>query len=221
LAEKVSDQIEAEKDDIILLLKDDAILKHYGFNLYTIPGMFVPNTYEFWWNTDAEGFLDRMYKEYDHFWNSEKKRKAEEINLTPNQVITLASIIISETNKTDEYRRIAGVYMNRLKTGMKLQADPTVKFALNDFERQRILTRDIDVDSPYNTYKFYGLPPGPIAIPDMRAIDAVLNYERNDYLYFCAKEDFSGYHNFARTLEQHNKNARLYQRALNRQRIMK
>ena len=166
-------------------------------------------------------FFKRMYKEYNKFWNNERTGRAKEMNLTPNEVITLASIIINETNKEDEYRRIAGVYINRLNKGMRLQADPTVKFALGDFERQRILKKDTYVDSPYNTYLHDGLPPGPISIPSVKAIDAVLKYEKHDYLYFCAKEDFSGYHNFARTLDQHNKNARSYQKALNRRKILK
>jgi UPF0755 protein len=183
--------------------------------------MFIPNTYEFWWNTDAESFFKRMYKEYDRFWNHERTGRARDINFKPNEVITLASIIVNETNKEDEYRRIAGVYINRLNQGILLQADPTVKFALGNFEKQRILNSDILFDSPYNTYMYAGLPPGPISIPTVKAIDAVLRYEKHDYLYFCAKEDFSGYHNFARTLEQHNKNARSYQRELNRRKILK
>jgi len=151
----------------------------------------------------------------------ERKSRAKEINLTKNQVITLASIIINETNKEDEYWRMAGVYINRLNKGIKLQADPTVKYALGDYERMRVLKNDTYVKSPYNTYLYYGLPPGPIAIPSIKAIDAVLGYEKHDYIYFCAREDFSGYHNFARTLDQHNKNARSYQKALNRRKIYK
>jgi len=182
---------------------------------------FVQNTYEFWWNTTAEGFFKRMYKEYDKFWNRERTGKARDIGLTKNEVITLASILINETNKEDEYRKMAGVYINRLNQGIRLQADPTVKYALGDYDRKRVLKKDTYVESPYNTYLNYGLPPGPIALPSVNAIDAVLDYDRHDYLYFCAKEDFSGYHNFARTLDQHNKNARSYQKALNRRNILK
>jgi UPF0755 protein len=221
LVEKISTQIEADENVLLKLLNDDTYLQQYGFNSQTILGMFLPNTYEFWWNTDALGFIKRMNKEYDKFWNYIRTGKAEEMNFSPNQVITLASIIINETNKVDEYRRIAGVYINRLNKGIRLQADPTVKYALGDFERQRILKADTYVESPYNTYLHNGLPPGPIAIPSIKAIDAVLEYEKHDYVYFCAKEDFSGYHNFARSLDQHNKNARLYQKALNRRKILK
>ncbi len=221
LAERISTQIEASKEDLLKLFNDSRFLESYGFKKQTVIGMFIPNTYEFWWNTDAESFFKRMYKEYDRFWNHERLGRAREINLKPNEIITLASIIVSETNKVDEYRTIAGLYINRLNEGIPLQADPTVKFAIGNFEKQRILNRDILIDSPYNTYKYAGLPPGPITIPSVKAIDAVLKYEKHNYLYFCAREDFSGYHNFARTLEQHNKNARSYQRELNRRKIFK
>jgi UPF0755 protein len=202
-------------------MNDNGYLQQYGFTKETILGMFVPNTYEFWWNTSADAFFERMNKEYKRFWNMERSGRANEMNFTKNEVITLASIIVNETNKEDEYRKIAGVYINRLNHGMRLQADPTVKFALGDFERKRILTKDTYIDSPYNTYMNDGLPPGPISIPSVKAIESVLKYERHDYLYFCAKEDFSGYHNFANTLDQHNKNARSYQKALNRRKILK
>ncbi len=221
LADKISRQIEASKDELMKRMDDNEYLKQYGFNTESVLGMFIPNTYEFWWNTDADGFFKRMDREYDKFWTRERLGRAKEINFTPNEIITLASIIINETNKEDEYRTIAGVYINRLNHGMRLQADPTVKYALGDFERQRILKHDTYIDSPYNTYIHDGLPPGPIAIPTVKAIDSVLKFEKSDYLYFCAREDFSGYHNFARTLDQHNKNARLYQKELNRRNILK
>lgn len=221
LAGKVARQIEASDEDLLRLFDDEKFLSGYGFNKQTVIGMFIPNTYEFWWNTSAEGFFSRMYKEYERFWNRERTALAKEINMTRNEVITLASILTNETNKPEEYRRIAGVYINRLNKGMRLQADPTIKFAMGRFEKQRILKKDTYFDSPYNTYINDGLPPGPISVPSISAIDAVLRYEKHDYLYFCAKEDFSGYHNFARTLAQHNKNARLYQRALNQRRILK
>ncbi|MBN1414385.1 MAG: endolytic transglycosylase MltG [Bacteroidales bacterium] len=221
LALKVAEQIEPDTAAILSLFRDDAFIEELGFNAYTIMGMFIPNTYECWWNLSATGFFERMKKEYDRFWNFERTYKAQRINLTTNEVITLASIIENETNKPEEYRRIAGVYINRLDKGIKLQADPTVKYALGDFSIQRVLKKHTGIESPYNTYKYYGLPPGPIGMPSIQAIDAVLDYEKNDYLYFCAKEDFSGYHNFARTLEQHNRNARSYQKALNRRRILK
>jgi UPF0755 protein len=221
LAVRVAEQIEPDTGEILALFRDRLYIESLGFDHYTVLGMFIPNTYECWWNITADGFFERMKKEYKRFWNLERTYKAERIKLTPNEVITLASIVENETSKTDEFRRIAGVYMNRLDRGIKLQADPTVKFALGNFGIKRILKKQTEIDSPYNTYKYYGLPPGPICVPSVFAIDAVLEYEKHDYIYFCAKEDFSGYHNFARTLEQHNRNARLYQRALNRERIMK
>jgi UPF0755 protein len=221
LAGKVAEQIEPDTAELMNLFRDKDYIESLGFNQYTILGMFLPNTYECWWNISAKGFFERMKKEYNRFWNMERTYKAERIKLTPNEVITLASIIENETSKTEEFRRIAGVYMNRLDQGIKLQADPTVKFALGNFGIKRVLKKHTEIDSPYNTYKVYGLPPGPICIPSVLAIDAVLEYEKHDYIYFCAKEDFSGYHNFARTLKQHNRNARMYQQALNHQRIMK
>jgi len=221
LASDVSKQIEADSTSILHLLNDDIFLSKYGLNSKTSIAIFIPNTYELYWNTQPKDFLERMYKEYKRFWNDAKKQKAESIHLSPVEVSTLASIIEEETQKNDEKRTMAGVYMNRLKKGMPLQADPTVRFAYGDFSIKRILDKYKDIDSPYNTYKYAGLPPGPICIPSIASIDAVLNYQRSEYLYFCAKEDFSGYHNFARTLEQHNVNAAKYQRALNKARIMK
>ncbi|MBN2480587.1 MAG: endolytic transglycosylase MltG [Bacteroidales bacterium] len=221
LSEKISVQIEPDADTLLQLLQNEQFIQKYGFNRNSIMGMFIPNTYEIWWSISAEGFLDRMYREYERFWTRERLGKAADMGLTPNQVITMASIIINETTKEDEYSRIAGLYLNRLNKGIKLQADPTVIFAIGDFARQRVLTKDTQVDSPYNTYLYYGLPPGPIAIPSIRSIDAVLDHEKHDYIYFCAKDDFSGYHVFAQTLEQHNRNARLYQRALNQRNILK
>lgn len=221
LASDVSKQIEADSLSILKALNNDMLLGKYGFNSKTAIAMFIPNTYELYWNTMADDFLERMYKEYKHFWTDAKKQKAQNIGLSPVEVSTLASIIEEETQKNDEKRTIAGVYINRLKKGMRLQADPTVKFANGDFTIKRILDKYKDVDSPYNTYMYAGLPPGPICIPSISSIDAVLNYQRHEYLYFCAKEDFSGYHNFAHTLEQHNVNAAKYQKALSRAGIMR
>jgi UPF0755 protein len=221
LAGSLSAQLEPNAGKVLELLNDDQFTGQYGFNRFTILGMFLPNTYEFWWNTSAEALFKRMYGDYNKFWTNYRRNKAREINLDQNAVITLASILMNETNKEDEYRRMAGVYINRLNKGIMLQADPTVKFALHDYERKRILKKDIQINSPYNTYLHYGLPPGPIALPSVKAIDAVLEYEKHDFLFFCAREDFSGYHNFARTLDQHNKNARSYQKALNRRNILK
>jgi len=192
-----------------------------GFNRYTIVGMFLPNTYEFFWNTSASGFLDRMKKEYDKFWNQERLQKAKSLKMSPQEIITLASIVQLEILKSDEKKRIAGVYINRLKKGMLLQADPTVIYANGNFDVRRVTREMTKIDSPYNTYKYTGLPPGPICVPALSTIDAVLNYEHHDYIYFCAKDDFSGYHSFAKTLAQHNQNARRYQRALNKRKIYK
>ena len=165
-----------------------------------------------------EKFVDKMKNEYDKFWNENRKAKAKAVGLTPLQVSILASIVDKETNKTDEMARIAGVYLNRLKGGWLLQADPTLVFAVGDFELKRVLNVHKEVEAPYNTYKYPGLPPGPICIPSLASIDAVLNPEKHSYYYFCAKDDFSGYHNFAKTLAEHNKNAQRYQRALNNNR---
>jgi UPF0755 protein len=181
--------------------------------------MFIPDTYEFYWTTTAEEFANRMKLEYDKFWNTERRKKAEEIKLSPAEVTTLASIVQAETAKNEEQKRIAGLYMNRLKRGQLLQADPTVKYAVGDFSLKRILNAHLEIDSPYNTYKYAGLPPGPINFPETTAIDAVLNYEKHNYLYMCAKEDFSGYHNFAVTFDEHSRNAAKYRAALDRNNI--
>ena len=192
-----------------------------GFNRYTLIAMFIPNTYEFNWNTSAKDFLDRMKKEYDKFWNETRLNRAKSLGLSPQEVISLASIVQLEVLKSDEKKRIAGVYINRLKKGMLLQADPTVIYANGDFTVRRVTREMTRVNSPYNTYNVTGLPPGPICVPEISTIDAVLNYEHHNYIYFCAKDDFSGYHSFAKTLAQHNQNARKYQRALNKRKIYK
>ncbi|MBU8893269.1 MAG: endolytic transglycosylase MltG [Bacteroidales bacterium] len=219
LAAKISLQIEADSLSLAEVLSNDSFAYKYGLKPETFMCIFLPNTYEFWWNTSAEKFVERMYNEYKNFWNEDRTLKAESLNLTPEEVITLASIVDEESYYNDEMPRVAGVYINRLRKRMHLQADPTLKFALGDFSIKRVLNVHKQIDSPYNTYKRYGLPPGPISIPSVSAIDAVLNYENHSYIYFCAKPDFSGYHNFAKTLSQHNVNARNYQRALNKERI--
>ncbi|HAZ24348.1 MAG TPA: endolytic transglycosylase MltG, partial [Algoriphagus sp.] len=200
-------------------LQDSVYIRKFDFNEETIMSMFIPNTYEVWWNTSPEALFDRMYKEYNDFWTDERKKKAAELGLNPKEVSTLASIVQAESQKKDERAKIAGVYLNRLKLNMPLQADPTLVFALGDFSLKRILNIHKETESPYNTYKYAGLPPGPINLPDINSLDAVLNYEDHDYLYFCAKEDFSGYHAFAKTLSEHNANARRYQAALNAAKI--
>lgn len=213
-AGRIAGFIEADSVNLINLLKNTEIHEKYGFNEYTIKSMFIPNTYQFFWNTSAEQFLERMFREYKNFWTEERVNKAVQIGLSPVEVSILASIIEAETQKNDEKARMAGVYINRLKRGWKLQADPTVVFAHGDFTIRRVLLEHLKIDSPYNTYKHTGLPPGPINIPSIASIDAVLNYEKHSYMYFCASENFSGYHNFAVTLREHNANAARYHQAL-------
>ncbi len=220
LAGVVSKQIEADSVAILHLVNDKDFLQQYDFNPQTAPAMFIPNTYEFYWNTSARAFIEKMHREYQRFWDEDRKSKAEKIGLTPVEVTTLASIVEEETTKEEEMPKIAGVYMNRLEIGMRLQADPTIKFAIGDFSVNRVLDKYLEINSPYNTYKYAGLPPGPISFPPIAAIEAVLNYENHDYLYFAAKPDFSGYHNFSRTHRQHIINARKYQKALNEKKIM-
>jgi len=219
LASTISQQIEPDSAAFINLLKDSTYLQQLNLDSATVLAHFIPNTYEVYWNTSAEKFIKKMMKASNNFWNDNRLGKAKSLDLTTLEVITLASIVEEETNKNDELGRVAGVYLNRLKKGWHLQADPTVKFAVNDFTLKRILNKHLEVDSPYNTYKVTGLPPGPICLPSTKTIDAVLNAENHSYMYFCAKEDFSGYHNFSQTLAGHNANARKYHKALNKRKI--
>lgn len=219
LAGKVAAQLEADSAAIDKLLNDEEIAKEYNFNRENFLIMFLPNTYEFLWNTSAEQFIERMHKEYKKFWDKEKLNKAGKLGLTPIEVSILASIVDKETQKTSEMSRIAGVYLNRIKRNMPLQADPTVVYAVGDFSLRRVLKRHLEIESPYNTYKNLGLPPGPICMPSVTTIEKTLNAEKHNYLYFCAKEDFSGFHNFAETLSQHNNNAQKYQKALDKRKI--
>jgi UPF0755 protein len=221
LAGKIGNQIEADSAHIIAFLNNSDNYKADSFTSQTIISVFIPNTYELYWNTSAEGFYVRMLKEYRKFWNEERIAKAREKNLTPIEVAILASIIDDEVAKADEKPRIAGVYLNRLKKGIPLQACPTIKFALNDFTITRILNKYLLVDSPYNTYIHNGFPPGPIGLPSIEGLNAVLNSEKHDYLFFVAKADFSGYHNFSKTLAEHNKFAALYQKELDKRKIFK
>ena len=221
LAGRIAKQIEADSVSIANLLHNEEYIGQLGFNSRTIPALFLPDTYEFYWNTDAEGFVYRMFQEYNKFWTDERRQQATGKGLTPIQVSTLASIVNKETNMSDEMPRVAGVYLNRLKNNWLLQADPTLVFAWNDYSIRRVLEYHKQIESPYNTYKYPGLPPGPICIPSIAAVKAVLNAEDHHYFYFCAKEDFSGYHNFAKTLTEHNRNAVKYQQALNQRGIMK
>jgi UPF0755 protein len=185
-----------------------------GFNEKNVIGLFIPNTYEVYFNLTGDELVARMHDEYKNFWNEERLAKAKALGLTPQEVSTLASIVQAENTRGDEAATIAGLYINRLKKDMPLQADPTLVFAVGDFSLKRILNVHKEVDSPYNTYTHAGLPPGPITMPEINSLDGVLNYEHHNYLYMCAKEDFSGRHNFASNLTEHSKNARKYQRAL-------
>lgn len=221
IAGKFDKQIEADSSRIISFLSDESNFISDGFRKENIVALFIPNTYQFYWNTDAKGLYTRMLKEYRLFWNDERLAKAKEKGLDPKEVAILASIIDDEVSKQDEKPRIAGVYLNRLKRGIPLQACPTIKFALNDFTITRVLKKYLLVDSPYNTYKHNGFPPGPIGCPSVEGIDAVLNAEQHDYLYFAAKADFSGYHNYSRSLAEHNRYAAIYQKELNKRKIFK
>lgn len=211
--------LEPDSNDFMALLDSVAFIEKYGFNQDNIYTMFVPNTYEFYWNVSAIDFFKRMNSEYNKFWNSDRKQKAKSLNLTPIEVAILASIVDGEALYDKEMPTIAGLYLNRLSKGILLQADPTVIFANGDFTVKRVTGPLLRKDSKYNTYKYAGLPPGPIAMPSINAIDAVLNKEDNDYIYMCAKEDFSGYHNFAQTQAQHEINAQKYREALNKRNI--
>ncbi|MBQ5839820.1 MAG: endolytic transglycosylase MltG [Bacteroidaceae bacterium] len=191
----------------------------YGYTTQTLPALFIANTYEIWWNTSLDNFMLRMQKENERFWNPTRHKKALDMNFTHEQVITLASIVAEETSYIPEMPRVAGMYVRRLQIGMPLQADPTVKFAVGDFSLRRIYHHHLKTPSPYNTYLNRGLPPGPIRVPSVRTIDAVLNHEKHNYLYMCAKEDFSGSHNFARSYSEHLSNARRYVNALNKRKI--
>lgn len=196
-------------------LTDNDFCGRWGYDTATIACLFVPNTYEVYWNISLDGLMERMIKEHDHFWNGDRTVKATSLGLTPDEVCTMASIIDEETANNTEKPMVAGMYLNRLKAGMPLQADPTIKFAMKRFELKRIYHDMLFYDSPYNTYRNVGLPPGPIKIASIKGIDAVLNRAEHDYLYMCAKEDFSGSHNFAKTYSEHLKNAARYSKALN------
>jgi UPF0755 protein len=222
-AGRISSQIEADSTSLLNTIKDSVFMKENGFNEETIFAMFIPNTYEFYWNTSAVKFRDKMIKEYHKFWTEERIKKAQQQGLTPVEATILASIVHKESVKKDERPRIAGVYLNRLRLGMPLQADPTVIYAIkkksNDFDQiiKRVFYKDLTMSSPYNTYVNIGLPPGPIAMPDITAMEAVLSPEKNDYIYFCASVERFGYHEFAATLPEHNLNAKKYSNWINSQ----
>jgi len=224
LAGRIAEQIEADSIDILKTVLDTDFLKKNDFNKYDILGMFIPNSYEVYWNTSALQFRDRMLKEYANFWNSSRAEKAKAMNLSKKEVITLASVVQKETAKVNERTTVAGLYLNRLRGRWPLQADPTIIYALKqkhgqDYEVKRVLNADLDIDSPYNTYKNAGLPPTLIAMPDISSIDAVLNPKNHDYYYMCASVTNIGSHEFAKTLSQHNVNAFKYQRWVSKQGI--
>ncbi len=215
----IGTQLEADSTALLRLLRTPSVVEKKGFTTDNVMVLFLPNTYELYWNTSAEQFVDRMYQEYQKFWNPERMQKATAIGLSPVQVSILAAIVDAEALHNDEMPTIAGLYMNRYKKGMKLESDPTLIFALGDYTIRRVLNKHKSVVSPYNTYLHAGLPPGPVVMPSIKAIDAVLNYDHNPYIYMCAKEDFKGYHNFAVTYAEHLANAAKYQRALDERNI--
>ena len=217
----VSKKIEPDSVSILRLLDSANYVKQYGFTTDDIYTMFLPNTYQLYWNTTPEKFFKRMYANYEKFWTPERKQKAVAINLSPVQVSILASIVDAEALHDDEMPTIAGLYLNRLQKGMKLSSDPTVIFAKNDFTIKRVLTSYLSFDSPYNTYLHTGLPPGPIMMPSVNAVNAVLDYKKTDYLYMCAKADFSGYHAFATNVADHLINAKKFHEALDERNIKK
>ena len=221
IAGKVGNQIEADSLAIITLFNDSSYLKKIGMSRATVLTLFLPNTYEFYWNTSAEQFAERMTKEYKKFWNEERKTKAKRIGLSQSEVSTLASIVQAEQSIHNlEKPIIAGLYINRIKRGMKLESDPTLVYACGDFSIRRVLNIHKEINSPYNTYLNYGLPPGPINIPEISSVDAVLNYKKNDYIFMCAKPDSSGFHNFSETLRQHTAFAKQFHKSLNKRKIM-
>lgn len=215
----ISKKLEPDSASIMHLLDSTSFLQQYGLTKDDAYVVFLPNTYQLYWNTTPEKFFKKMYASYERFWTAERKQKAAALNLTQAQVSILASIVDAEALHDDEMPTIAGLYLNRLRKGMKLESDPTVIFAKQDFTIHRVLNRDLATESPYNTYLHTGLPPGPIMMPSVNAINAVLDYIPSNYLYMCAKADFSGYHAFASNVAEHQANARKYQEALNSRHI--
>ena len=221
LSSRIAQQLSLDSADMMDCFNDYDFIRSLGFDFETVIAIFIPNTYEVYWTTSAQALFKRMKREYDLFWNMERVALSKAINFSPVEVVTIASIVDEETLKAFEKPIMAGVYINRLHRGIPLQACPTLKYALNDFTIKRILYEHKEVESPYNTYKYRGLPPGPIRVPSSATIEAVLHYKKHNYLYFCAKEDFSGEHYFSKTLKQHNVYAQRYHKALNKQRIYK
>lgn len=221
LAGRLSAQIESDSLSILAHLTNESVHSKYGFNSDNMMTMFIPNTYKIYWNTSLDKFCDRINKEHDRFWNKDRLEKAGKLGLSQSEVYTLASIVEKETLASKEKSKIAGLYLNRLDRGMLLQADPTVVYAVGDFTIRRVLNKHLEFDSPFNTYKYKGLPPGPIYMPDISTIDATLSPQKHDYIFFCARPDNSGLHAFAKTSAQHGANARKYHSWLNKNRIYK
>lgn len=214
LAKKIAQNFESDSSQVINFLNNDDSLTQFDVDTNTVMTIVIPNTYTYTWNTSIKNIFKKLYQEEKKFWNPERLQNAERLGLTPKQIYTLASIVEEETNKEEDKGKIASVYVNRLKKGMKLAADPTVKFALKDFSLKRIYLKHLEFESPYNTYLNVGLPPGPICTPSIKTIDAVLNSPKTDFLFFVARSDFSGYSDFATTYQQHQANAKAYQQAL-------
>lgn len=221
LVQRIGEQLMLDEKDLLDALNNVQKCQELGFDTQTIVAMFIPNTYEIYWDINLNSFLQRMKTEYNNFWTDKRMSRSREIGLTPIEVSILASIVEEECTYAAEYPVVAGLYLNRIKIGQPLQADPTVKFAVGDFSLRRILFKHLEIDSPYNTYQHQGLPPGPIRIPSIKGIDAVLNHTEHKFLYMCSKEDFSGYHNFAETHAEHERNAARYRRELNARKIYK
>jgi UPF0755 protein len=221
LAMLVSSKLEADSSDVVKLFNDSVFLSQHGFNTYNAISVIIPNTYEIYWNTNAEEFFERMLKEYNKFWTDKRVKMASDLGLDPKEVSVVASIVEKETRQKEEKPILAGIYLNRLAQGWKLEADPTLIYAANDFTIKRVLNIHKQIVSPYNTYLNFGLPPGPICTPSIESIEAVLNRKESNYMFFCAREDFSGFHNYAATYTEHKHNARLFQAALDRRGIKK
>ena len=219
LAGKLSEALLLDSTSIISRLEDNQYMQQFGLKKETAVCLFIPDTYEVYWTITPDALFKKMQQAYQHYWNSSRLNQAKKIGFTPTEVATIASIAESETNKDFEYPIIAGLYINRLHKGMPLQACPTVIFAWQDFSMRRVLKRHLEIDSPYNTYKYKGLPPGPIRIPRASTMDAVLNYTPSNYLFMCASADFNGTHHFSATYQQHAQYAKQYQQELNKRHI--